>query len=114
MKRWTKSARWDKVISDDGLEIEDCFHNSFLMIHMTLFRLASNVIENGIINEEASKILMDDFENWLQKIKLVVGHDAEAVEKNKCTEQFLLKHNSVETGKKKQKRRQNRKSLGGG
>ena len=63
MKRWTKSARGDKVISDDGLEIEDCFQNSFLMIRITLFQLASNVTEKGIINEEASKILMDDFEN---------------------------------------------------
>ena len=90
LKRWTKSARCDKVIGDGGLEIEDCLQNSILMRRTTLFQLASNVIDKVVISEKASKILMDDFENPLRKIKLVVSQDPEAVEKNKCTDQHVL------------------------
>ncbi|XP_024046751.1 protein FAR-RED IMPAIRED RESPONSE 1-like [Citrus clementina] len=73
LKRWTKSARCDKVIGDGGLEIEDCSQNSILMRRTALFQLASNVIDKAVISEEASKILMDDFENSLRKIKSVVS-----------------------------------------
>ncbi|ESR42104.1 hypothetical protein CICLE_v10013881mg, partial [Citrus x clementina] len=90
LKRWTKSARCDKVIGDGGLEIEDCFQNSILMRRTALFQLASNVIDKAVISEEASKILMDDFENSLRKIKSVVSQDPKAMEKNKCTDQHVL------------------------
>ena len=90
LKRWTKSARCDKVIGDGGLEIEDCFQNSIFMRRTILFQLASNVIDKAVISEEVSKILMDDFENSLQKIKSVVSHDPKAMKKNKCTNQHVL------------------------
>ena len=60
------------------------------MRRSTLFQLALNVIDKAVISEEASKILMDDFENSLRKIKSVISHDPEVVEKNKCIDQHVL------------------------
>ncbi|KAL5787412.1 hypothetical protein ACOSP7_004361 [Xanthoceras sorbifolium] len=71
LKRWTKAAKCDVVVDDKGTEISD-FQDKLMLTRCTrLFQLASNVIENVVASEEASKILEDDLNNVLSKVKSV-------------------------------------------
>ncbi|KAK3225656.1 hypothetical protein Dsin_005518, partial [Dipteronia sinensis] len=47
-----------------------------LTCHIRLFQLASNVIENVVGSEEASKTLEDDLNNVLSKIKSWVTNES--------------------------------------
>ncbi|KAL5769859.1 hypothetical protein ACOSP7_014013 [Xanthoceras sorbifolium] len=75
LKRWTKAAKCDVVVDDKGTEISDFQGKSMLTRRTRLFQLASNVIENVVGSEEACKILEDDLNNVLSKVKSVVRSD---------------------------------------
>ncbi|KAL5861893.1 hypothetical protein ACOSQ4_003189 [Xanthoceras sorbifolium] len=68
------TAKCDVVIDDKGTEISDIQDKSMLTCRTRLFQLASNVIENVVGSEEASKILEDDLNNVLSKVKSVSLH----------------------------------------
>ncbi|KAH7569287.1 hypothetical protein JRO89_XS06G0137700 [Xanthoceras sorbifolium] len=76
LKRWTKAAKYDTVIDDKGTEISDFQDKSMLTRRTRLFQLASNVIENVVGSEKASKILENDLNNVLSKVKSVVRSDS--------------------------------------
>ena len=67
----SKSAKCDRVTDDGGMEISD-FPDKSLLRCTRLFQLASNVIENALFNEDASKIVDDDLHKLLEKIKSYV------------------------------------------
>lgn len=78
LKRWTKAAKHERVVDDDGFEINECSDNSLLFRRNKLFRLASNVIDEVVFSEEASKIFTDSLEGVLEKVKSVMsGWDSE-------------------------------------
>ncbi|KAL5810892.1 hypothetical protein ACOSQ4_027460 [Xanthoceras sorbifolium] len=53
------------------------FQDKLMLTRRTrLFQLASNIIENVVGSEEASKILEDDLNNVLSKVKSVVSSDS--------------------------------------
>ncbi|KAH7570781.1 hypothetical protein JRO89_XS05G0188800 [Xanthoceras sorbifolium] len=74
--RWTKTAKCDVVVDDKGMKISDFQDKSMLTCRTRLFQLASNVIENVVASEEASKILEDDLNNVLSEVKSVVRSDS--------------------------------------
>ncbi|TXG57321.1 hypothetical protein EZV62_018634 [Acer yangbiense] len=69
LKRWTQTAKCNKVIDKDGLEINDFFDKSFMVRRMRLFQLATYVIDKAACNEDASKILEDILNNAILDIK---------------------------------------------
>lgn len=73
LKRWTKAAKHERVVDDDGFEINDCLDNSLLFRRNKLFQLASNVIDKVVFSEEASKIFTDSLEGVHEKVK--VSHE---------------------------------------
>ncbi|KAH7576489.1 hypothetical protein JRO89_XS01G0082400 [Xanthoceras sorbifolium] len=64
------------IHSSRSTEISDIQDKSMLTCRTRLFQLASNVIENVVGSEEASKILEDDLNNVLSKVKSVVKSDS--------------------------------------
>ncbi|KAK1552145.1 hypothetical protein Q3G72_011087 [Acer saccharum] len=69
MKRWTQTVKCNKVIDEDGLEINDFSDKSFMVRHMRLIQLATYVIDKATCIEDASKILEDILNNAILDIK---------------------------------------------
>ncbi|KAK1559326.1 hypothetical protein Q3G72_013331 [Acer saccharum] len=73
LKRWTQTAKCNKVIDEDGLEINDFFDKSFMVRRMRLFQLATYVIDKAACIEDASKILEDILNNAILDNKSTLG-----------------------------------------
>lgn len=116
LKRWTKAAKLERVVDDDGLEINDCSDSSLSFRRNKLFQLASNVIDKVVFSEEASKIFTDALEGLLEKIQSVMsGCDSEGdSEKNSSVQQpdFDEPLQVRAKGSGKRLKRMNRKSKG--
>ncbi|KAH9679171.1 protein FAR1-related sequence [Citrus sinensis] len=84
-KRWTKAAKLERVIDGDGVEINDCSDKSILLRRTKLFQLASNVIDKAVLSEAASKLVIENLEDALEKVKLVM---------KSCRSEGVLEKNS--------------------
>lgn len=71
LRRWTKAAKFDRVLDESGMELKDVSDTSLLMRHTRLFQLASNVIDDAVLSEEASDMLRENLELMHTKIKLM-------------------------------------------
>ncbi|KAH9703161.1 ras-related protein RABE1a [Citrus sinensis] len=60
---WTKIAKLEKVVDDDGEEIKDCKDKSLLLRRTKLFHFASEVIDQVVSSEESSQMFIDSLEN---------------------------------------------------
>ncbi|ESR49288.1 hypothetical protein CICLE_v10033482mg [Citrus x clementina] len=63
LKIWTKIAKLEKVVDDDGEEIKDCKDKSLLLRRTKLFHFASEVIDQVVSSEESSQMFIDSLEN---------------------------------------------------
>lgn len=68
-KRWTKAAKLERVMDEDGVEINDCSHKFILLRQTKLFRLAPNVIDKAVLSEATSKIVVESLEDALEKVQ---------------------------------------------
>ncbi|KAL6188565.1 hypothetical protein ACLB2K_039957 [Fragaria x ananassa] len=67
LKRWTKEARQSLVLDSDGAEIKD---NKALLARKTkLLQHATNVVDKAIVSDEASQLLMDSLDAFLENFK---------------------------------------------
>ena len=73
LKRWTQTAKCNKVIYEYGLEINDFSDKSFMLRRMRLFQLATCVIDKAACTEDASKILEDILNNAILDNKSTLG-----------------------------------------
>ncbi|KAK2647102.1 hypothetical protein Ddye_022297 [Dipteronia dyeriana] len=69
LKRWTKTATYERVVDDLGIEINYFSDNSFISRRTRLFQLASNVIESAAFNDKDSKIVEDGLSDLLRRFK---------------------------------------------
>ena len=69
----------------DGVEINDCSDKSILLRRTKLFYLASNVIDKAVLSEATSKIVIENLEDALKKVKLVM---------KSCRSEGVLEKNS--------------------
>lgn len=115
-QRWTKATKLERVVDDDGLEINDCSDSLLSFRRNKLFQLASNVIDKVVFSEEASKIFTDALECLLEKNKSVMsGCDSQGdSEKNSSVQQpdFDEPLQVRAKGSGKRLKRRNRKSKG--
>ena len=63
LKIWTKIAKLEKVVDDDGEEIKDCKDKLLLLWRTKLFHFASEVIDQVVSSEESSQMFIDSLEN---------------------------------------------------
>ncbi|KAK1591500.1 hypothetical protein Q3G72_008684 [Acer saccharum] len=68
-KRWTKTAKYERVVDDLGIEINHFSDNSFISRRTRLFQLASNVIESVAFSDKDSKIVEDGLSDLLRRFK---------------------------------------------
>ncbi|XP_015389958.1 protein FAR1-RELATED SEQUENCE 5-like [Citrus sinensis] len=85
LKRWTKATKLERVIDGDGVEINDCSDKSILLRRTKLFQLASNVIDKAVLSEATSKLVIENLEDALEKVKLVM---------KSCRSEGVLEKNS--------------------
>ncbi|XP_024043082.1 protein FAR1-RELATED SEQUENCE 5-like [Citrus clementina] len=85
LQRWTKAAKLERVIDGDGVEINDCSNKSILLKRTKLFQLASNVIDKAVLSEATSKLVIENLEDALEKVKLVM---------KSCKSEGVLEKNS--------------------
>ena len=69
----------------DGVEINDCSNKSILLKRTKLFQLASNVIDKAVLSEAISKLVIENLEDALEKVKLVM---------KSCKSEWVLEKNS--------------------
>ncbi|CAL8084733.1 unnamed protein product [Prunus armeniaca] len=76
LKRWTRSARFDLMVDNDGVEIS--IDNSLIGKHSALFQRYSLVIDKVILSDKASQIFCEALDSLIEWIKPLL-HGAEEV-----------------------------------
>ncbi|XP_021805771.1 protein FAR-RED IMPAIRED RESPONSE 1-like [Prunus avium] len=76
LKRWTRSARSDLVVDNDGVVIS--VDKSLIGKRSALFQRYSNVIDKVILSDEASQIFCEALDSLIERIKPLL-HGAEEV-----------------------------------
>nr|XP_011462987.1 PREDICTED: protein FAR1-RELATED SEQUENCE 5-like isoform X2 [Fragaria vesca subsp. vesca] len=75
LKRWTKKARQSLVLDSDGGEITDT--ETLLARRTKLFQHATDAIDKAIVSDEASQLLMDSLDAFLENFKsLNIGNES--------------------------------------
>ena len=72
LKIWTKIAKLEKVVDDDGEEIKDCKDKLLLLRRTKLFHFASEVIDQVVSSEESSQMFIDSLEDLRKKVKSIM------------------------------------------
>lgn len=68
LKRWTKVANLEKVMDDDGEEINDYKDKSLFLQRTKLFHFTSEVIDRVVSSEEVSQLFTNSLEDLLKKL----------------------------------------------
>nr|XP_011459663.1 PREDICTED: protein FAR1-RELATED SEQUENCE 5-like [Fragaria vesca subsp. vesca] len=65
LKRWTKAARQSVVLDSNGVEIKD--NKTFFVRRTKLLQHATYAIDKAIVSDEASQLLMESLDDFLEK-----------------------------------------------
>ncbi|KAL6198817.1 hypothetical protein ACLB2K_028605 [Fragaria x ananassa] len=89
LKRWTKVARQSVVLDSNGVEIKD---NKALFVRRTkLLQHATYAIDKAIVSDEASQLLMESLDAFLEKFnRLSNGNLAPVLETETPTIQHVF------------------------
>ena len=87
LKRWTKAARQSVVLDSNGVEIKD--NKTFFVRRTKLLQHATYAIDKAIVSDEASQLLMESLDDFLEKFnRLSNGNLAPVLE----TETPIIQH----------------------
>ncbi|KAL6131133.1 hypothetical protein ACLB2K_069511 [Fragaria x ananassa] len=89
LKRWTKAARQSVVLDSNGVEIKD--NKTFFVRRTKLLQHATYAIDKAIVSDEASQLLMESLDDFLEKFnRLSNGNLAPVLETETPTIQHVF------------------------
>ncbi|KAL6206780.1 hypothetical protein ACLB2K_024026 [Fragaria x ananassa] len=89
LKRWTKAARQSVVLDSNRVEIKD--NKTFFVRRTKLLQHATYAIDKAIVSDEASQLLMESLDDFLEKFnRLSNGNLAPVLETETPTIQHVF------------------------